>query len=124
MYNSTILRKNQLKGLPISITMATPNSEHFNTDFCLVLANQILESETSKGFEFRGFSSVPTCHAKYGCCGDERAHLGEDVAHFRSPSVSDLITSSSGIVDLTTTDRERSESLDNGSPLVSFVSGV
>ena len=42
----------------------------------------------------------------------------------RSPSVSDLISSSSRIIDLTTTDREGSESLDKGGPLVSFVNGA
>ena len=104
--------------------MARPSSEHLNTEFSLFLANQVLESEISKGSNF--VASPLSLHVMLSlAAAGTKGHTLEQMLHIlRAPSVSDLISSSSRIIDLTTTDREGSESLDKGGPLVSFVNGA
>ncbi|EXB53670.1 hypothetical protein L484_013305 [Morus notabilis] len=106
--------------------MALPNSNHFKSDFCLLLANLVLEEEALiKASNF--VASHLSLHATLSlvAAGSKGQTLQQLLFFLRSKNVYDLTLSSSWIISLASSspDDEGGDNL-SGGPLVSFVNGA
>lgn len=109
--------------------MARSNSNHFRTDFCLVLANQVLEEEATKGNNDSNFVVSPlSLHVILSlvAAASKGQTLEQLLSFLGSTSVSDLSLLTSHMFNLTSLDdHEESEVLSAGDHLLlSFVYGA
>ena len=98
------------------------NSDHFKTNFCLALANQVLEDEAKKGYNF--VASPLSLHAVLSLvAAGSTGHTLEQMLFFLgSKSVDDLRLLSSYVSSLISQDDDRENQ--RGGPLLSFVNGA
>ena len=99
------------------------NSDHFKTNFCLALVNQVLESEAKKGSNF--VASPLSLHVMLSLvAAGSTGHTLEQLLFFLgSKNVHDLSVFSTYVTSLTSQAGDGTENL-RGGPLLAFVNGA